>query len=213
MLFTLLVVAVGEEAGWRGWMLPELQRFSPWLSSVLPGFVWSLWHLLLFLNGQYDDDRVDPTIAIPKVQSGSRACVMTAPRLSLNAAIPPQGDAAMTKTLIAIALLAAIGSTAANANPEQSASQAQTAATDQPQTLPQVDAFERRDNSHSLRSTLDRGINNTGLTMQEKWSHDVMVCKDIVPAGTRIKHRVCHSRAEWQAMRGHGAGLARTARR
>lgn len=54
LLFTLLVVAVGEEAGWRGTMLPELQKhFSPLLSSILLGVVWGLWHFPLFLNGQY----------------------------------------------------------------------------------------------------------------------------------------------------------------
>lgn len=54
ILFTLLVVAVGEEAGWRGWMLPELQkRMSPALSTVLLGIVWGLWHYPLFVNGQF----------------------------------------------------------------------------------------------------------------------------------------------------------------
>lgn len=54
VLFTLLVVAVGEESGWRGFMLPELQkRFSPLLSSVIIGAVWGLWHFPLFVNGQY----------------------------------------------------------------------------------------------------------------------------------------------------------------
>ncbi|HVS01392.1 MAG TPA: CPBP family intramembrane glutamic endopeptidase [Thermoanaerobaculia bacterium] len=54
LLFTLLVVAVGEEPGWRGWMLPELQkRFSPLTSTLLVGVVWGLWHFPLFLNGMY----------------------------------------------------------------------------------------------------------------------------------------------------------------
>jgi uncharacterized protein len=59
IVFTALVVAVGEEAGWRGWMLPELQkRFSPLLSSILLGIVWGLWHFPLFINGQYDQEPV-----------------------------------------------------------------------------------------------------------------------------------------------------------
>lgn len=65
ILFTLLVVAVGEEAGWRGWMLPELQkRFSPLASTVLIGIVWGLWHYPLFVNGQYPED---PQMVIAKV--------------------------------------------------------------------------------------------------------------------------------------------------
>jgi uncharacterized protein len=59
IVFTTLVVAVGEEAGWRGWMLPELQkRFSPLLSSIVLGIVWGLWHFPLFLNGQYTQDPI-----------------------------------------------------------------------------------------------------------------------------------------------------------
>ncbi len=59
ILFTLLVVAVGEEAGWRGWMLPELQkRFSPLVSSIFIGVVWGLWHFPLYINGQYSEDPV-----------------------------------------------------------------------------------------------------------------------------------------------------------
>ena len=59
LLFTLFVVAIGEEAGWRGWMLPELQkRYSPLLSSILLGIVWGLWHFPLFLNGQYSQEPI-----------------------------------------------------------------------------------------------------------------------------------------------------------
>ena len=72
ILFTLLVVATGEEAGWRGWMLPALQqRYSPLLSSVLLGIVWGLWHFPLYLNGQYHDA---PTMVFAKVG----ACVLIA---------------------------------------------------------------------------------------------------------------------------------------
>jgi membrane protease YdiL (CAAX protease family) len=54
ILFTLLVVGIGEETGWRGWMLPELQkRFSPLSSSLLLGVVWGLWHFPLFVIGAY----------------------------------------------------------------------------------------------------------------------------------------------------------------
>jgi membrane protease YdiL (CAAX protease family) len=52
--FTLLVVGIGEETGWRGWMLPELQkRYSPLRSSVLVGVMWGLWHFPMFVVGLY----------------------------------------------------------------------------------------------------------------------------------------------------------------
>lgn len=64
LVFTFLVVAVGEEAGWRGWMLPELQkRFSPLSSSMVLGIVWGLWHFPLFLNGQYTGE---PALVLAK---------------------------------------------------------------------------------------------------------------------------------------------------
>lgn len=54
MLYTLFIVAVGEEVGWRGYMLPKLmQRYSLLMSSVILGLIWGGWHLPLFFNGFY----------------------------------------------------------------------------------------------------------------------------------------------------------------
>ena len=54
--FALSVVtgATGEELGWRGFLLPRLQRrFSALASSLIVGVVWALWHLpLWFVPGQ-----------------------------------------------------------------------------------------------------------------------------------------------------------------
>lgn len=70
ILLTFLVVAIGEESGWRAWMLPKLQeRFSPLLSSVFLGIVWGLWHFPLFVIGQYSDP---PEMVFAK----AGACVM-----------------------------------------------------------------------------------------------------------------------------------------
>jgi len=54
ILFTLLIVGIGEEVGWRGWMLPRLlQKYNPLKSSIILGVVWGGWHLPLFFNGFY----------------------------------------------------------------------------------------------------------------------------------------------------------------
>jgi len=56
ILFTLLIVAVGEEVGWRGWMLPKLlQQYNPLQSSIILGLVWGGWHFPLFFNGFYSN--------------------------------------------------------------------------------------------------------------------------------------------------------------
>ncbi len=46
-LFTsYLVNPIGEETGWTGFAVPHLQRrYSPWLSAVILGAVWAVWHL------------------------------------------------------------------------------------------------------------------------------------------------------------------------
>lgn len=48
----ILVVAVGEEIGWRGWLLPRLlERTSRLRATVIVGAVWGLWHGPLLLSG------------------------------------------------------------------------------------------------------------------------------------------------------------------
>ncbi|WMN60865.1 CPBP family intramembrane metalloprotease [Pseudoalteromonas xiamenensis] len=72
ILFTFFVVAIGEEAGWRAWLLPELQkRFSPLASSFYLGLVWGAWHFPLFVIGQYAES---PIATIAKMG----ACVLLA---------------------------------------------------------------------------------------------------------------------------------------
>jgi len=43
---------VGEEPGWRGFLLPTLQeRYSPLVASLVVWFFWALWHLPLDVTG------------------------------------------------------------------------------------------------------------------------------------------------------------------
>ena len=40
-----LVQCLGEEAGWRGYLLPKLLEFmKPWKAVLLTGVIWGLWH-------------------------------------------------------------------------------------------------------------------------------------------------------------------------
>ena len=45
-----LDAGLGEELGWRGFLLPRLQaRYSALIASIIVGIVWGLWHLPLFM--------------------------------------------------------------------------------------------------------------------------------------------------------------------
>ena len=42
---------LGEEAGWRGFLLPRLLRhYSPLGASLILGLIWSVWHYALYYN-------------------------------------------------------------------------------------------------------------------------------------------------------------------
>jgi uncharacterized protein len=48
----LLVIGVGEEAGWRGWAMPALtERHGPMAATMILGAVIAAWHLPLVLLG------------------------------------------------------------------------------------------------------------------------------------------------------------------
>jgi uncharacterized protein len=54
-----IVLATGEEIGWRGLLVPELGRFMTftWIAAV-SAFIWFCWHLPLMLAGVYSDGSV-----------------------------------------------------------------------------------------------------------------------------------------------------------
>ena len=50
-LFILLFIGLGEEPGWRGFALPQLQtKHSPLIASVILAPLWVIWHLPLIGN-------------------------------------------------------------------------------------------------------------------------------------------------------------------
>ena len=52
LVLQLVVVALGEELGWRGWLLPTLaDRTTRLRATLIVAAVWGLWHWPLLLNG------------------------------------------------------------------------------------------------------------------------------------------------------------------
>lgn len=46
-----LLPALGEELGWRGWLLPALRPLGTWPALILSGAIWGLWHSPAILLG------------------------------------------------------------------------------------------------------------------------------------------------------------------
>jgi membrane protease YdiL (CAAX protease family) len=52
VLIQVAVIGIGEELGWRGWLLPTLSASRSFLAATaLTGLAWALWHLPLFFSG------------------------------------------------------------------------------------------------------------------------------------------------------------------
>lgn len=49
--FINVIPALGEEIGWRGWLLPKLMPLGTIPAFVISGVVWGLWHAPLILIG------------------------------------------------------------------------------------------------------------------------------------------------------------------
>jgi len=72
-LFALLwlVLAFGEEAGWRAYALPRLvERYGFWVGSLILGIVWCVWHYPKMLGNPYVPNVADlvPLIGLFSLQ-------------------------------------------------------------------------------------------------------------------------------------------------
>ncbi|MGB5227569.1 MAG: CPBP family intramembrane glutamic endopeptidase, partial [Eudoraea sp.] len=51
-LVVIVMIAIGEEYGWRGYLLPRLmKKFNVFYSSIILGLIWGLWHYPAYLIG------------------------------------------------------------------------------------------------------------------------------------------------------------------
>ena len=55
IVLQILIVGLGEELGWRGWLLPTLTvRHGLSRATLVTGIVWYLWHFPILLGGVHD---------------------------------------------------------------------------------------------------------------------------------------------------------------
>jgi uncharacterized protein len=51
-VIVILLISIGEEFGWRGYLLPKLkERYSALLASLILGMTWGVWHFPASLIG------------------------------------------------------------------------------------------------------------------------------------------------------------------
>jgi membrane protease YdiL (CAAX protease family) len=49
--------ALGEEIGWRGYLVPRLlEKYSPNTVSVFVGVIWAIWHFPIMVTGDYGNE-------------------------------------------------------------------------------------------------------------------------------------------------------------
>jgi membrane protease YdiL (CAAX protease family) len=59
LVLSTITGAMGEELGWRGFLLSRFQRrFDSFLSSLIVGVIWALWHLPLWLLPGFSWDAI-----------------------------------------------------------------------------------------------------------------------------------------------------------
>ena len=53
-VFGAALLALGEEIGWRGLLVPQLARVQPFgRTALISGVIWGLWHVPLIVTGDY----------------------------------------------------------------------------------------------------------------------------------------------------------------
>lgn len=49
--FFNVIFALGEEIGWRGFLLPRLEPLGQWKAILVSGIIWGIWHAPVIAQG------------------------------------------------------------------------------------------------------------------------------------------------------------------
>ncbi len=79
VLGTTLTGALGEELGWRGYLVPKLMsKYTLLQTSLIVGVIWYVWHLpLIFFTGYYTGDDLPFTLSCFFVLVMALSCLFT----------------------------------------------------------------------------------------------------------------------------------------
>lgn len=83
MIVKIVTVSImtggNEEHGWRGVLLPIMQRrWNPLMVSLIIGLIWEFWHFPLVMNGFYGDTDIATLVALRLSVALSYAVMLTA---------------------------------------------------------------------------------------------------------------------------------------
>jgi uncharacterized protein len=68
-VITGLATVLGEEIGWRGFLVPELaKQHGLATTAILSGVIWAFWHYPLLLLGDYHPETIGPYRSCPAAQ-------------------------------------------------------------------------------------------------------------------------------------------------
>jgi len=66
MIPVSILTALGEEAGWRGFMYPVMQRLWGFRKAIIvSGIIWAVWHLPIIIAGLYYPPEMNLLFVIP----------------------------------------------------------------------------------------------------------------------------------------------------
>ena len=65
LLLGMVLGALGEEIGWRGYLQPRLAALGPWRSLFATGFLHGLWHMPLLLLTPFYHGGTTPLLVVP----------------------------------------------------------------------------------------------------------------------------------------------------
>lgn len=60
-----IILAVGEEFGWRGFLVPQMGEIMPfWRLALLSGLIWSAWHWPMIIWADYRSSSIPPWTSV-----------------------------------------------------------------------------------------------------------------------------------------------------